>query len=177
MPKAKKLIVDGQIFQTDAKDRGMGRYSVALIQSLLKFTEEYQSVEILLSNNLPTTDKEKDELQNMFDGATLKYIDLHITLNNKIEHAIFHNEALLNNYVADSGGEVDFLIASLFQEPMVSVFPKNVKKLLIFYDLIPYLYHKRYESLMPFDNYLNLFLMPTKYSRFPKQFPTICTHF
>jgi glycosyltransferase involved in cell wall biosynthesis len=156
----KKLVIDGQIFQTAAKDRGMGRYSVCLIQALLNHKSNYEEIEILLTSSLPMTGKVKKDLERLFDGANFRSLDLSITQKHKIEDAFAYNEAILNKYVntqLNRGFAVDFLIPSLFQEPIAAVFPDNVNKLLVFYDLIPYLYHKRYQPLIPFENYLKRF--------------------
>lgn len=158
--KKTKLIIDGQIFQTAAKDRGMGRYSVCLIQELLKQKDEFSEIEIILTKNLPTESIGLEELQKTFAGAGTQILDLLTTANHKIEVAFRHNEDVLKNYVRTqqhNGFIVYYLVPALFQEPTVAVFPPNAWKLLLFYDLIPYLYHKNYEPTIKFEDYLKRF--------------------
>jgi glycosyltransferase involved in cell wall biosynthesis len=160
MSSKKKLIIDGQIFQTAAKDRGMGRYSVCLIQALLREKNGYEKVEILLTKNLPITQHVQQELAALFDGATLHSLDLQTTQKNKIETTFDHNKQILDTYVRkqiSANYTVDYLIPSMFQEPISAVFPDQAGKFLIFYDLIPYLYHRRYMPIMNFENYMKRF--------------------
>ena len=59
------LIVDGQIFQSLARHRGMGRYSEYLLNAILG-QNKYQSVTMILSKNLVSD--EDEELSRLFDG-------------------------------------------------------------------------------------------------------------
>ena len=152
----KRLIIDGQVFQTEAKDRGMGRYSACLTQALIK-NKTYSKIEILLTKNLKLTRQAQQELNNLFPTTQMTYLDLQTTNKHKIEEAFTYNYTVLNKYIKrykDEGVEIDYLIPSLFQEPIVSVFPKGTKKILLFYDLIPYLYHFRYRAAMQYEDYL-----------------------
>lgn len=160
MPATKrKLLIDGQILQTEARDRGMGRYSAYLLEVFLKQQTLYDEVEILLTTHLPLSQEERNELIRLCKGAVLKKLDLVTTSNHTIETAFAHNQTALQTYINTQhpDSSVDFLILSLFQEPTVTVFPNDCRKFLLFYDLIPYLYHKRYQAVMPFDNYLKRF--------------------
>lgn len=153
------LVIDGQVFQTDARDRGMGRYSECLIKSLIK-QHHYAKVQIVISKNLHVNHICSEDLRKVFKGVEVVYLDLFDASRSRIESAIAHNREAVNNYISTISSQyssVDYLIPSSFQEPAVSVFPNGVKKILIFYDLIPYLYHTRYQSLMQFDNYLKRF--------------------
>lgn len=156
----KKLIIDGQIFQTEAKDRGMGRYSTRLLQALVSHQHAYHDIEIVLTQSLPVPDALSQQLADAFKGIKLLHLKLATTKSATLEGAIKHNQGVLADYVkkqTEKGFEVDYLIPSLFQEPVVAVFPDNVGKLLVFYDLIPFLYHRRYRPVMNFDNYLKRF--------------------
>lgn len=153
------LIIDGQVFQTDARHRGMGRYSESLIKSLIA-TSHYSKIRIMINKNLHVNNVKVGDLKKMFVGADLVSLDLSDTSKEKIEVANRHNKKEIDNYIASISSRydtIDYLIPSLFQEPVVSVFPDGVKKILVFYDLIPYLYYNRYQSLMQFDNYLKRF--------------------
>jgi glycosyltransferase involved in cell wall biosynthesis len=159
-PAKKKLIIDGQIFQTDAKDRGMGRYSTYLIETLIKQQNFYQEIEVILTDNLPISEMLKKDIADRLAGARLHIFNLWVVKKHRIEDCFDHNQSVLNSYVASQvkkGYIVDFLIPSLFQEPIAAVYPENALKLLVFYDLIPYLYYRRYQPLMNFDNYLKRF--------------------
>lgn len=155
----KLLIIDGQIFQTDARDRGMGRYSARLIESLLK-QKNYDKVQLIIAKHTRRNRRCTEDIHEMFPDIDVVRLNLKNTTKNSVEKAFFHNKKEINNYISDilrENYKIDYLILSPFQEPVVSVFPEGVKKILIFYDLIPYLYHNQYRKLMQFDNYLKRF--------------------
>lgn len=155
----KTLVVDGQIFQTDARDRGMGRYSTRLISSLID-ASNYKDVKLILTRKSQANKLHDDVAQKLFNGAEVVYLDLLNTEKVKLETATNNNKKVIEAYIAkltNDPANIDYLIPSLFQEPVVSIFPDEVKKILVFYDLIPYLYHRRYERVMQFENYLKRF--------------------
>ena len=155
----KTLLIDGQIFQTEARDRGMGRYSARLVNSIVG-QKRYDEVRIVFAKNGHTNHLSDQLAKKMFPSTQAVYLELGNTLKGKIDQVKQRNKKELNQYITEligEGVEIDFLIPSPFQEPVVSVYPDSVKKLIVFYDLIPYLYHKRYEPLMPFENYLKRF--------------------
>lgn len=157
--KKKMLLIDGQILQTEARDRGMGRYSASLIKSLLD-QKRYSNVKIIINNRPLSKSSRFDVSKSMFGDVEIIPLDLKCTLKTKIESASRHNKNVLNKFISGipaDAYEIDYLIPSLFQEPAVSVFPDNVKKVLVFYDLIPYLHYRRYQALMQFNNYLKRF--------------------
>lgn len=159
MSKTKRLIIDGQVFQSEARDRGMGRYSVCLIKELLRHSH-YTSIEFVLTRHIAFDSAAERELQQIFPGVSLHYLDLTTTKKGLIDEQLTHNKRVLNSFISRlevNRDETDFLIPSPFQEPFVSVFPDNTKKLMLFYDLIPYLYHQRYEPIMFYESYLKRF--------------------
>lgn len=157
--KGRLLVVDGQIFQSIARHRGMGRYSEYLLNAIIS-KQSYETVIIILSKNSHITDDDSSELDKLFSGTDIVYLDLQSATSHQVEDAEEHNTHLLNEYVSSlnvSSDLLDFLILGPFQEPVVSVFPDDCNKYLVFYDLIPYLYHEQYKNEMPFENYLRHF--------------------
>lgn len=157
MKNRRVLYIDGQIFQTAAKDRGMGRYAASLIQAIQSVGHEnYSKIYLVLTNKLPLSPSQRNELSKIFADIEILRVDLWTTNNADYESAVSHNRKVLNKSMVVSG-QADYFIPALFQEPTVCIFPDNVNKLLLFYDLVPFLYHKRYAPLIPFDNYLKRF--------------------
>jgi len=157
--KSKTLVIDGQVFQTDARDRGMGRYSAYLIRSIIE-QNYYDNVQIIIKKHTNDKATYSENLNGMFFNVDVIPLNLSDTKKTKIESAFVHNKKEINNYmsgISDENTSIDYLIPCPFQEPLVSVFPDGVNKILVFYDLIPYLYHHRYKPLMQFDNYLKRF--------------------
>lgn len=152
----KHLIVDGQIFQSIARHRGMGRYSEYLLNAIIK-ESEYQSVTILLSINGQSESLEL-EIKTIFKGTNLKYLNLYDSSSTTVDKIESYNKREINLYIDSleiKREKLDFLLLAPFQEPIVSVFPHSVNKFLVFYDLIPYLYHEQYVYKMPFEKYLS----------------------
>lgn len=155
----KLLIIDGQVFQSAARDRGMGRYSEYLLKSIIE-QDAYGNVIVIFSKKNHNEEADKLDLSTILPGAESVYLDLSSTTHQVIEQARKRNEQVVCEFVDSLNTEpklIDFIIPSPFQEPIVSVFPENANKFVVFYDLIPYLQHTRYADKMPFDNYLKRF--------------------
>lgn len=149
------LIVDGQIFQSLARHRGMGRYSEYLLNAILG-QNKYQSVTMILSKNLVSD--EDEELSRLFDGLDIEYLDLKDSDSIDLADAEKHNKGEIDKYIDALGVErsnIDMILLAPFQEPLVSVFVHSVNKFLVFYDLIPYLWYEQYIHRMPFEKYLD----------------------
>ena len=74
---SKIIIFDGQVFQSAARQRGMGHYSFALLESLYKnksflFKKSY----ILLNKNLPMDKDFLTRLQTIAPRAVFVFEDL-----------------------------------------------------------------------------------------------------
>lgn len=151
----KNLIIDCQVFQTFARHRGMGRYSEYLLNSIVK-QSVYEKVIVVLSKNNKGGLSYEDETA-LFGELEVAHLDLVDSSHNELAMAEAYNLQTLNAYIKDKKykkDETDYLLLAPFQEPLVSMFPENVNKFLIFYDLIPYLYHEQYVHKMPFEKYL-----------------------
>lgn len=156
---SKQLVVDGQIFQSAARDRGMGRYSEYLLSAILK-EASYEKVYLIFAKKPHAVGVNNKSLKGLFDSVEVVYLDLSSTTRHNLKNATAHNKKSINEFISSLNIDplsIDFLIPSLFQEPIVSVFPDMTKNFVIFYDLIPYLYHSRYADKMPFENYLKRF--------------------
>lgn len=161
MSSSNRLIIDGQVFQTAAWHRGMGKYSLSFLEGLFSngIDKKYSSVELLLNTGLKA-DADPESIQTLrrkFKNLTLRYVDLDVP--NKGKPITDLQQANKSTLSAELGTEdFDFLILSLFIDECCIVFPDNAKaKMLIFYDLIPFLYHERYKSRINFSGYLDHF--------------------
>lgn len=155
------LIVDAQILQSAARRRGIGRYSENLLSAIIA-NGSYDSVKLIFSKRTHDTNSDDKDPINNFHSAEVIYLDLRNTSKSSIEETSFRNKGTINKYIRKlniNPKNIDFLILSPFQEPIVSVFPDGVNKFLVFYDLIPYLYSQQYEREMYFDQYLKRFTL------------------
>lgn len=158
MKNSKKLYIDGQIFQTAAKDRGMGRYAQCLLRAIeIKQEDTYSEIILIQSSNLKQTQAQEIQLQSILPDAKILKLDLWTTKDHAYDASKKHNSAIIQKVVDQESSPIDYFIPALFQEPTVCVYPDGVNKMLLFYDLVPYLYHGRYAPLIPFENYLKRF--------------------
>jgi len=144
----RKLIVDGQLFQTAAWHRGMGKYSVELLTALDTVQSgTWDAVDIILSKNIDTEDEVVPMLTARVPGAEVVMLDLLADEigNSKIPE---HNRRVVDEYIVDQGEqvEIDFFILSAMQGVIYPTFPSvsGVRKLLLFYDIIPFMFHDVY---------------------------------
>ena len=160
--KNSELVIDGQIFQTHALDRGMGRYSLYLIKSIAQ-NSSYGNIEIILNNKLKNHIKIKELLLKEIPGIIVSIIKLETADTCDIDRALAENTKVIEFFFTkkfSKDKKLQFLILSPFQEPLVPVFPKfiYVEKLLLFYDLIPFKFFNEYKNLMNYENYLRRFI-------------------
>lgn len=156
---SKTLIFDGQVFQSDAWHRGMGKYSLNLIESILKESHDYQKVYIILSKHAKIETEALDTIKLIAPSAEIVHLNLRVPrsiFGQEITQLQAHNKEELEGFVErQSGSETDFFILSLFIDNVCSVFPDNARKILLFYDLIPLQYAERYGQLRTFTDYLS----------------------
>jgi glycosyltransferase involved in cell wall biosynthesis len=158
MSKNTKLYIDGQIFQTAARDRGMGRYAQCLIRAIeAQQNDVYSEIVMILSSNIKQTDLQIIQLKSILPTAKILKLDLWTTKGHTYEASKKHNRAIIQKIIDLEHSLVHYFIPALFQEPTVCVYPDGVTKMLLFYDLVPYLYHGRYSPLIPFEDYLKRF--------------------
>jgi hypothetical protein len=137
------IIFDGQVFQSTAWDRGMGKYSYNLLSSLSKSKEfTYKNVKIVFSKNKELPKEAQKALSTLGKKFELEYLDLQLPKvlpGENIKPIEDHNILTLNNYIQSSNYvDVDFVILSLMIDQYAAVFPSVARKVLLFYDLILY---------------------------------------
>jgi glycosyltransferase involved in cell wall biosynthesis len=161
---SRSMIFDGQVFQSAAWDRGMGKYSLSLLGAMTKDSKyNYQATYIVFTEKLKLDEAAKKAILEAAPSAELVFLDLdvpNIHDHRTIEPNMKRNRKILNNFIEQLNGPVsdkDFVILSLFIDQVCSVFPDDVRKILLFYDLIPLQYSERYGLFHSYDNYLRRF--------------------
>jgi glycosyltransferase involved in cell wall biosynthesis len=143
----RSLIVDGQLFQTPAWHRGMGKYSLELLATLANFNHNHwRSIEIILSNHLPKDRSVVNELKHKVPQATIVYLDLRRNVIGD-ETIPETNREVVDTYIKKNNYQkLDYLVLSLMQGEIFPSFPsaQNVQKIVIIYDLIPLMFHDIY---------------------------------
>jgi glycosyltransferase involved in cell wall biosynthesis len=160
-----KMIFDGQVFQSDAWDRGMGKYSLCLLSAIASSTKH--DMRIIFSDSLPLPDEARAAIENAAPKAKIDFLHLEVPdprILGKVDIAAMgvKNARILDEYIDETfpSEAVDFIILSLFIDRACSVFPTKARKILLFYDLIPLQYSERYGRFEAFKtNYLARFKM------------------
>ncbi len=138
----KVFIADGQLFQSLAFHRGIGKYSLSLLEELDKVPNEYTS-RVLVLNDSGMSESDLELIQLKIPTFSVIKLPLHragIRDYRNYSAIEAQNKHVLDNYVTENfnDAEVDFLILSLFQETECPTFPSLAsKKSVIVYDLIP----------------------------------------
>ncbi len=160
MSNSRVLIVDGQLFQSQAFHRGIGKYSLSLLGEISEFTKFYEKRVLLLNKSIVSQEDRKVIATNAkgFDIVELDYKLLSERDINSYKIAVSENRTIVDSFIAVNyqDSSIDFVILSLFQESECPVFPTNCNmKYVIAYDLIPLQFPKLYlHDKTVRDNYL-----------------------
>jgi len=149
------LMIDAQVFQTVAWHRGMGKYSTELISAMAKLNhskKRWDSVEIILSSKLALENEVIKVINQKIKSPQFVHLDLARDEITNAPAIMAHNRKILDEHVerliVDNGQdvEIEYLILSPMQGGICSVFPTSprVRKGLVFYDLIPFMFHEIY---------------------------------
>ena len=141
------LIVDCQLLQTSDRRRGMGFFLRSLLLTLAELPGANITWYFILNSNLPTPQTDDLKLLKRFNGTLLE-----APLLSQADAALFADAAARNRQLIDglvrplAGAQPPiFFIPALFSREIYPVFPTHgTRNLLLFHDLIPFLYHRQY---------------------------------
>lgn len=152
----RRLLIDGQVFHTPALHRGMGKYSLELLESILQLNSKeayWDSVELLLSSKMPLTQEATELLKHKAQGAVFVRLPLKEDMVYDAQPIMAYNRKVIDRYVQSlfqkaPAAEVDFFILSPMQGGTSCTFPSDerVHRSLICWDLIPFMFHETYFS-------------------------------
>lgn len=157
---ARALVIDGQIFQTPAWHRGMGKYSLELLAALGNAKhEQWESIHVLLSKKITENSEIKTLLKEKLPDAHIEWLPL-LPNNFRNPKIVEKNRKLVDTYLETKFSKnitIDFLVLSMMQKEIFPAFPSlpNANKYLLFYDLIPVMFYQTYlESSVQKAEYL-----------------------
>lgn len=129
-----RIIIDAQVFQTDAWNRGMGRYLLALIGGIYTNNPKID-LHLVLNKNLPF-DKDRQYLvKKVFENIGLEYLDF---MGGPSPESEQHNVGVLNVFVDANGlSNSLFILGSIFSFDYQPAFPSKTVNSCIFFDMIP----------------------------------------
>lgn len=153
----KNIIVDGQLLQTSAWHRGMGKYTVQVLQELDKNAPADSSISVMFNANLAHDSERYETLKYLCPNIQQLHYDLPLAGGSK--HKIDEYKSKLSAYIAADFDEGDnfFLETSLFLFDFFAEFPDNCHKLLLFYDLTPLIFWKDLGGYFPPELYMARF--------------------
>lgn len=140
-----KLIVDCQILQTAAYDRGMGKYSLSLLRAMVeanKTNKAFDELRLVFNANL-TQGKRIAHIIKVLGDVKYDVLDLAISIDVDTQQKLAFSKQQLTDYIAREYSEVEdvsFLLLAPFFVGFASVFPDTqwLRKLSLVYDIIPY---------------------------------------
>ncbi len=150
----KTLIIDGQLLQTKAWSRGMGRYMLSLLSGVYA-NDNPPKVIILLSNNFEFEEEKQETLAKVAPDAELHFLDFPKGLSGIVEK---RNQAIFDRFVLDNGLEGSiFLMASIFSFDYQPAYPTTTVNVCIAYDLIPLKAWEVFHNYFPDREYFSRF--------------------
>ncbi len=152
-PKAERiqLIVDCQVLQAADRKRGMGFYLQSLLAGVVAQSKEGQLQWVFVINTrLAQLSAEDKALVKSFKGRMLEGEFLYQADGAVFNDAAAENRSRLDKLVAplltgDRFAHTVFFIPAMFSREIYPVFPtQGTANLMLFHDLIPYLYYRQY---------------------------------
>lgn len=155
------IYIDCQVFQTSAWDRGMGKYSLGLLEALVKeLPKDGVKMNLIFTKHLSLSSEADTILRNIVPTVERSYLDLPTPSSLDVAQYIATREANtleLDKFV-DNGsqydGQVRYAVLSLFVDEVCVAFPSHTENILLFYDLIPLFYYEYYGSFSTYPLYL-----------------------
>lgn len=154
----KQLLIDCQILQTAAYDRGMGKYTQSLLKEL-GTSSVISEVTLVLNKNLDISHERISVITNLIPSASIVRLDLPVDISS--DHQDKYNAAQkeLTLFIETLNGdlkEVCFLILAPFFVDFAATFPEQleVAKYLIAYDITPQKI-RHLQQIFPDDIYYN----------------------
>ncbi|HTE57628.1 MAG TPA: glycosyltransferase [Verrucomicrobiae bacterium] len=154
----KVLLVDAQLLQTAAWERGMGAYCLALLKDYATRNDALP-ITFICNKNLELTDAKRHTFKKYFPQSDIVMLDLP-TLDGNVARGKHKATTRLDEYIRinHKGQSVHFLILGLFMFHYCASFPTQVAaKLLIFYDLIPLIRWRDFSALFSANLYFSHF--------------------
>jgi len=163
--KATKIFIDCQILQSNNKNRGMGFYSFTFLQTLLKELDINKKITfyLIFNKNLIIDSK----YLNIYSKNRIKILKINIpiyTSEATTKSQICKLSSTFNNYLKRylNNSINRFIILSNFETgQIINAFPKNVTKIVLFYDLIPHLFQNMYlpdKNSISYEDYYSRFI-------------------
>lgn len=153
----KNLIIDCQLLQTGAWHRGMGKYTLQLLGELSEHAVKEYDLHLVFNASIATDSSRYDVIRYFCPNAKFHTVALPVPSNNGSNEETY--KEILGSFIDSELGNAEnlFLITALFMFDYFAEFPAGVKKLLLFYDLTPFMFWKDLGGYFPPNIYMKRF--------------------
>jgi len=139
--RPRTLLLDGQVFQTEAWDRGMGKYMLQLMKSMSESKPDDMELKIIFNSRIETDEVRFETITYLCPNFEHLFAELPLATSRHTSARQYVR--ILDKFIADnvdSNRQLTYMITSLFMFDVFAEFPRAADiKTLIFYDLIPLL--------------------------------------
>lgn len=165
------LIIDGQLLQTSAWYRGMGKYTLQVMRGLSEIAKKDLHISVILNGNLNLDADRLATIKALCPNISQILIELPIPVKSDESERAEEYKKQLESLIETnfSNGDNYYLMTSLFTFDYFAEFPENCHKSLLFYDLTPFLFWKdlggyfppelyfaRFQSILAADNIFSI---------------------
>jgi glycosyltransferase involved in cell wall biosynthesis len=163
------IFIDGQVFQTLAWNRGMGKYTLQLVKAMCNDTMFPSSIVIIINNNLPKIQERIEKITNTCPGVSILFLNLPIPDKYYSETLTFKKLLTIELKKIAANRTVHFVQPCLFMFDYYAELPDLGCRYVLFYDLIPlkhwselgkyfppYIYMKRFSTLFDADHIFSI---------------------
>ncbi|MEJ0072818.1 MAG: glycosyltransferase family 1 protein [Candidatus Saccharibacteria bacterium] len=152
----KTLIIDGQLLQTSAWHRGMGKYTLQVMHQLSEAAPDDLAMAVVFNTNLERDTLRLETVRYLCPRIKQLQYDLPVPATER--RADVYRTALETHINRDfPDGERQYLITSLFFFDFFAEFPADCRRLILFYDLTPFLFWRDLGGYFPPDLYMGRF--------------------
>jgi glycosyltransferase involved in cell wall biosynthesis len=154
----KLLIIDGQIFQTDAWYRGMGKYTLQLLKYLDEKAHTLFDIKLLLNLSLDCNKDRINVIKMLCPNIELMFVELPVAKNKnyKKEDFVTAQNTYISKIAKDNEATIH-LLPSIFSFDFFAEFYDKSQKVLLAYDIIPLLFWKELGGYFPQQLYMTRF--------------------
>jgi len=154
----RSLIIDGQILQTNAWYRGMGKYVLQVLDELSRNYAGQIDIGLLLNDRILCDKTRFETLRYLYPNIKLIHADLPLPKSTKREETEPYKKQL-NQCIEKQfpGTEKFYLLTALFLFDFFTEYPDGCHKLVLFYDLTPLLFWHDLGGYFPEELYMQRF--------------------
>jgi hypothetical protein len=153
------LIIDGQILQTSAWHRGMGKYLIKVLDKLSNNGPYAGKINLILNTNIDCGQDRYKDIGLISPGIKIIRANLPTPNTDKNKGLEHRYKIALEDLINKEWLNLDnvYIVTSLFYFDFCSLFPDGCRKYLLIYDLTPLLFWKDLGGYFPPDLYFSRF--------------------